>query len=265
VVTVAVQAGCFHAALRVRHAEVNAAVSGGVVAHGFKFLCGGGQGGLDRGDLAEPSPGPWPQPLQPRDLLRLFRQLSLQLRVLGVQLRVLRPQPRIRRLQRGNQTGTPRSAQNLPGRSPGDVDATHDSAEHRRLGHSRYRGDTMTSRITVTPAGETVSWLPAQPAWTDADGVIWMPATAKRLTGAVAKQFVRRSATRVAIERTPPGSSQIEWLDPATQKEYWDRHIAGHVEDGTDQCAPDEHGLTYHVSSWRDPQGHRMILISEMC
>jgi hypothetical protein len=26
-----------------------------VVAHGFEFLCGGGQGGLDRGDLAEPA------------------------------------------------------------------------------------------------------------------------------------------------------------------------------------------------------------------
>lgn len=40
----------------VRHAEVNARARGsGGVAHGFKFLCGGGQGGLDRGDLAEPA------------------------------------------------------------------------------------------------------------------------------------------------------------------------------------------------------------------
>jgi hypothetical protein len=51
---------------------------------------------------------------------------------------------------------------------------------------------------------------------------------------------VRRSSARVAIERTPPGIHEIEWLDPATQKEYWDRHITGHVNDGTARCTPDE-------------------------
>ena len=45
---------------------------------------------------------PGDQPLQPRDLLRLLRQLSLQFRVFGSQLRVLLPQPRVRLLQRGN-------------------------------------------------------------------------------------------------------------------------------------------------------------------
>jgi hypothetical protein len=44
---------------------------------------------------------PGDQPLQPRDLLRLLRQLSLQFRVLGSQLRVLLPQPGVRLLQRG--------------------------------------------------------------------------------------------------------------------------------------------------------------------
>jgi hypothetical protein len=39
----------------IRHAEVNAGVPGGEAAHGFKFLRGGGHGGLDRGDLAEPA------------------------------------------------------------------------------------------------------------------------------------------------------------------------------------------------------------------
>src|SRR6266851_6285695 len=38
-----------------RPAEVNAGASGGEVAHGCKFLPGGAQGGLDRGDLAEPA------------------------------------------------------------------------------------------------------------------------------------------------------------------------------------------------------------------
>jgi hypothetical protein len=128
-----------------------------------------------------------------------------------------------------------------------------------------HHDETMISRVTVTPAGERASWLPAQPAWADSDGVTWTPATPKRLTTTDAKRFVRRSSTRAAIERTPPGSSQIEWLDPATQKDYWDRHIEGHVHDGTGQCTPDKRGFTYHVSIWRDPQGNRMILISEMC
>lgn len=103
------------------------------------------------------------------------------------------------------------------------------------------------------------------PALTDANGTVWTSATPKRLTEKAAKQFVRRSSTRVAIERTPPGSQQIEWLDPAVQKEYWDRHITGHVEDGTARCTADERGFTYHMSGWRDPQGNRMLLIFEMC
>jgi hypothetical protein len=123
----------------------------------------------------------------------------------------------------------------------------------------------MISRVTATPDGRTIPWLPDQPALTDASGTVWTAATPKRLTEQAAKRFVRRSSTRVAIERTPPGSQQIQWLDPATQKEYWDRHITGHVHDGTAPCTPDEQGLTYHVSSWRNPQGNRMILISEIC
>ena len=99
----------------------------------------------------------------------------------------------------------------------------------------------------------------------DAIDPVWTPSTPKRLTEEAAKRFVRRSSARVAIERTPPDIYEIEWLDPATQKEYWDRHITGHVNDGTARCTPDEQGLTYHVSSWRDQQGNRMILISEIC
>lgn len=98
-----------------------------------------------------------------------------------------------------------------------------------------------------------------------ASGTVWTPSTPKRLTEEAAKRFVRRSSARVAIERTPPDIYEIEWLDPASQKEYRDRHITGHVNDGTARCTPDEQGLTYHVSSWRDQQGNRMILISEIC
>jgi hypothetical protein len=123
----------------------------------------------------------------------------------------------------------------------------------------------MISRVTRTPDGRTIRWLPDQDALTDASGTVWTPAAPKRLTEQTAKRFIRRSSTRVAIERPPPGAQEIEWLDPAIQREYWDRHIAGHLNDRTSHCTPGEQGLTYHVSSWHDPQGNRMILISEMC
>jgi hypothetical protein len=37
------------------HAEVRGGAAGGEFTHGLQFLRGGGQGGLDRGDLAEPA------------------------------------------------------------------------------------------------------------------------------------------------------------------------------------------------------------------
>lgn len=98
----------------------------------------------------------------------------------------------------------------------------------------------MITRVTVTPGGQRIPWLPDQPALTDASGTVWTPATPDRLTEQNAKRFIRRSSTLGAIERTPPGTHDIQWLDPAAQKEYWDRHIAGHVRDGTSKCTPDE-------------------------
>ncbi len=92
-----------------------------------------------------------------------------------------------------------------------------------------------------------------------------IPADAAARHDVTARRIVRRASTRVAIERTP-GSPDVEWLDPAVQKDYWDRRIAGHVEDGTGRCAePDDAGLTYRLSSWRDARGRRMILISVNC
>src|SRR5258708_16765003 len=37
------------------HAWAEGSAAGGELAHGFQFLRGGGQGGLDRGDFAEPA------------------------------------------------------------------------------------------------------------------------------------------------------------------------------------------------------------------
>jgi hypothetical protein len=39
----------------VGHAEVDGGAVDGEFVHGCQLLCGGGQGGLDRGDLAEPA------------------------------------------------------------------------------------------------------------------------------------------------------------------------------------------------------------------
>jgi hypothetical protein len=39
----------------VGHAEVDGGLADGEFAHGLELLVGGGQGGLDRGDLAEPA------------------------------------------------------------------------------------------------------------------------------------------------------------------------------------------------------------------
>ena len=49
----------------------------------------------------------------------------------------------------------------------------------------------MTSRVTRTPDGRTIPWLPDQHDLTDASGTVWTPATPKRLTEQAAKRFVR--------------------------------------------------------------------------
>lgn len=63
----------------------------------------------------------------------------------------------------------------------------------------------------------------------------------------------RRGATCRCRRRTGPGHRPCQSC------------IAGHVDDGSGRCTPDQDGVTYHVSSWRDPDGHRLILLSEMC
>jgi hypothetical protein len=108
-------------------------------------------------------------------------------------------------------------------------------------------------------------WLPAHAEWTDAAGTLWTRARRHRPAEQDARRRVRRPSTRVAIERSP-GSPDVEWLDPAAQKDYWDSRIASHVEDGTGRCAePDDDGFTYHLTSWRDVHGRRMILTSVNC
>jgi hypothetical protein len=51
----------------------------------------------------------------------------------------------------------------------------------------------MISRVTRTPDGRTIPWLPDEDALTDASGTVWIPATPKRLSEEAAKRFVWRS------------------------------------------------------------------------
>jgi hypothetical protein len=119
-------------------------------------------------------------------------------------------------------------------------------------------------RANITSVGEVTSWLPARPIFTDATGTAWTGVKPQRLTEQDARRFVWRSSTRVAVEHSP-GSPDVEWLDPAAQKD-WNRHIAGHVEDGTGRSVePNDDGMTYYASIWRSLQVGRMILISENC
>jgi hypothetical protein len=118
---------------------------------------------------------------------------------------------------------------------------------------------------TITKVGEMTWWLPARASWADTNGTVWTQSKPHRLTEADAKRFAWRKSTRVAVEHTP-GNSDVEWLDPASLKDYWARRVAGHIEDGTDGCVhPNDKGLTYHASGWRDSRGHHMILLSEIC
>ena len=52
----AAAAGCRRRECRAPgHAQADGSTAGGELAHGFQFLRRGGQGGLDRGDFAEPA------------------------------------------------------------------------------------------------------------------------------------------------------------------------------------------------------------------
>jgi len=142
------------------------------------------------------------------------------------------------------------------------VDATPSHRQIRALVGADWRpgvGRAKLAHMGVTSGagGEVIAWLPARPSWTDATGTVW--------TKAAPRRFARRPATRVALERAPAGTADAGWLDPASQKAWRDRCIAGHVDDGSGRCTPDQDGVTYHVSSWRDPDGHRLILLSGMC
>lgn len=69
----------------------------------------------------------------------------------------------------------------------------------------------------------------------------------------------------LAVEHVS-GPVKVERLDHAARKDYWDHHVAEHIDDGAGGYVdPNANGLTYRVSTWSDRQGRRMVLLSGMC
>jgi hypothetical protein len=109
------------------------------------------------------------------------------------------------------------------------------------------------------------AWLPAREEWTDTDGIEWTRHKPRWLTERAAKSLALRTSIVLAVERAG-APAEVDRLDPAARKDYWDRNVAGHVDDGTGgDVPPNGNGLSYRISVWRDPRGRRLVLISEMC
>jgi hypothetical protein len=121
-------------------------------------------------------------------------------------------------------------------------------------------------RLDAELGGATpLTWLPAREKWTDADGTEWTRHRPRWLTERAAKSLTSRTSIVVAVERAG-APAEVARLDPAARKDYWDRNVGGHVDDGTGgDVPPNGEGLTYRVTVWRDPRGRRLVLISEMC
>jgi hypothetical protein len=109
------------------------------------------------------------------------------------------------------------------------------------------------------------AWLPAHHSWTDADGSKWTRRKPRWLTERAAKPLALRTSVLLAVEHVS-GPVKVERLDHAARKDYWDHHVAGHIDDGAGGYVdPNANGLTYRVSTWINPQGRCLVLLSEMC
>lgn len=113
--------------------------------------------------------------------------------------------------------------------------------------------------------GTARAWLPERPSWVDADGTEWTRRRPRWLTERAAKPLALRTSVVLAVEHSS-GTMNVERLDHAVRKDFWHRHVAGHIDDGAgDRVVPNSAGLTYRVSTWSDPRGRRLVLVSEMC
>ena len=107
-------------------------------------------------------------------------------------------------------------------------------------------------------------WLPERHRWVDADGTEWRRRKPRWLTERAAKPLALRNSVVLAVEHVH-GPVTVERLDLAVRRNYWDRYVAGHIDAASGCVDPNSDGLTYRVSTWSDPQGGCLVLLSEMC
>jgi hypothetical protein len=72
-----------------------------------------------------------------------------------------------------------------------------------------------------------------------------------------------RAASAVAVEHS--GTHELAWLATEERASFWQAHAAGHVDDLQRPVPANEYGFTYHVSTWKNATGRRLVLLSEMC
>lgn len=106
-------------------------------------------------------------------------------------------------------------------------------------------------------------WRPGRDSWVDAEGRSWKRQRPRRLEETDARRYVLRASALVAVEAS--ATFELTWLDPADRKPYWTEHVAGHVEDDARSAEPNDDGLTYAATMWRDDAGRRLVLLSEQC
>lgn len=78
-----------------------------------------------------------------------------------------------------------------------------------------------------------------------------------------AHRFVTRKSGAVAVEAA--ATHALTWLSPDERAAYWDAHAAGRIDVADRPAAANAHGITYHVSLWKNDSGERLVLLSEMC
>ncbi|HET9140584.1 hypothetical protein [Actinophytocola sp.] len=111
---------------------------------------------------------------------------------------------------------------------------------------------------------EELTWRPGRQSWVDADGTTWTRCRPQWLAEKVARSFVLRASTVVAVERSGP--SDLQWMDIAARRVYWADNVAGHFDDGSTAWVPaNADGETYRAIMWTDDAKRRLVLLSASC
>jgi hypothetical protein len=97
----------------------------------------------------------------------------------------------------------------------------------------------------------------------DAEGRTWARQRPRRLDERAAHRYVLRKSALVVVEKS--ATFELEWLEHADRKAYWNERVAGHVRCDDPVTEPNDDGVSYVASMWRDAAGTRLVLLSEEC